>query len=409
MRRPPFAAPVLLAMVFVVGVATGQLGRGLAAGLGLAPTPAPAATSAAQPAPPAGYPSEGPGTRPKDGWGSPAPGTPAPTPESTPTPDDTPTPLRTPTREAADTPTVSPTATAEKRASLFEDGATMVAVYGRGFKIAPILGFLGQYKGYEEMDRDVKKRFHPLIQEQNGGKPIVPAVHLIYALAIPCSEDDDCLLYLEETGVDIVKEYIEPAQTMGWHVILDAQMGRSDPVTQVKRMIDRGYLKYEHVHVALDPEFKVYPERQLPGTPVGQLDARDINRAMELLDQHARQVGLQRKKMFMVHQFGDPEVDDSVPSMILNKKELKAPATIDLVLDADGFGGPEPKVSKYNQMLDDRVYPFIQYRGIKLFLPNREAPDHYDKPQLGWPTVFGKKDTPGGQRVRWPPNVIVIA
>jgi hypothetical protein len=113
--------------------------------------------------------------------------------------------------------------------------------------------------------------------------------------------------------------------------------------------------------------------------------------------------------MFMVHQFGDPEVNDGVPFMILNKKELKAPPTIDLVLDADGFGGPEAKVSKYNKMLDDGVYPFVQYRAIKLFLPNPEAPNHYDKPQMEWATVFGKKDTPGGFRMRWPPTVIVIA
>jgi hypothetical protein len=142
---------------------------------------------------------------------------------------------------------------------------------------------------------------------------------------------------------------------------------------------------------------------------VGQLDARDINKAMELVDQHARQVGLKRKKMFMLHQFGDPEVDDGVPYMILNKKELKPPATIDLVIDADGFGGPDAKASKYNRMLDNAPYPFIQYRALKLFLPNPEAPNHYDKPQMEWPAVFGKKDTPGGHRIRWAPNVIVIA
>jgi len=408
MRQPPFALPVVLALVFLIGVLAGQFGQEAIAGLGLAAKTTLAATTTPQ-AEAARAPTPTPGDA--------APGVSSPTPVQTPTPrpteaaTETPTVTGTPTLSSTPTATPAPTVTQtpERRGSFFEDGATMLTVYGRGFKIAPILGFLGQYKGYEDMERDVKKRFYPVIQEQNGGKPIIPTVHLIYALAIPCSPGDDCLLYLESTGTDIVKDYIEPAQKMGWHVILDAQMGRSDPVTQVNRMIDRGYLKYENVHVALDPEFKVYPGRQMPGIPVGQLDARELNRAMELVDQHARQVGLKRRKMFMVHQFGDPEVNDGVPFMIVNKKELKPPPTIDLVLDADGFGGPEAKASKYNRMLDSGVYPFVQYRAIKLFLPNPEAPNHYDKPQMDWPSVFGKKDTPGGRRMRWPPNVIVIA
>jgi hypothetical protein len=391
MRLPRFAPTILLALVFLVGLAVGQIGVGAASVLGLAATATPAPTST--PAPTA----------------TPL-HTATPEPTSTPVETETPVPTSTPTPTptTTTTPTSTPTHTPVKGASYFEDGSTMVTVYGRGFKIAPILGFLGNYRGFADMEADVKKRFYPVLQEQNGGKPVIPAVHLIYAGAVPCSPGEECLLY-QEAFDDVLKDYIEPAGRNGWHVILDSQMGRSDPVAQVKRMIDKGYLKYDHVHVALDPEFKAYPGRNLPGIPVGQLDARDINKAMELVDQHARQVGLKRKKIFMIHQFGDPEVDDGVPYMILNKKELKPPPTIDLILDADGFGGPDAKASKYNRMLNDAPYPFIQYRAIKLFLPNPEAPNHYDKPQMEWPAVFGKKDTPGGHRIRWAPNVIVIA
>lgn len=285
----------------------------------------------------------------------------------------------------------------------------MLTIYGRAFRIAPILGFLGAYRGFDDLERDVRQRFYGPIQTNNGGKPVIPAVHLIYALAIPCTPGDDCLLYLEEVGVDIVKEYIEPASRRGWHVILDSQLGRSDPAVQVKRMIDKGYLRYENVHVALDPEFKSYPGRTTPGIPVGQIDAAQINRAQELLDAHAREVGLKTRKIVMVHQFGDPEVNDGVPYMILNKSSLKTFPTVDLVLDADGFGGPDPKAVKYNRMLNDQTYPFIQWRAIKLFLPNPEAPNHYDKPQMEWPAVFGRRDTPGGYRMRWPPNIVIIA
>jgi hypothetical protein len=341
-----------------------------------------------------------------------------PTPTTTSTPTSTPTPALTATPTVTETPTTTPTSTVtqtptttptpEKRGTVLEDG-TLLTIYGRGFGIAPILGLLGGYKGFDDMERDVQKRFYPGIKANNGGKPIVPVVHLIYALAMPCVPNDDCLLYLEGAKVDLVKDYIEPAQKRGWEVILDSQLGRSDPVTQVKRMIDKGYLKYENVHVALDPEFHSYPNRQTPGIPVGQIEAAQINEAQQILDEYVRKQGLKRRKMLMVHQFGDPEVNDGVPNMIQNKKTLKTFPTIDLVLDADGFGGADSKASKYNQMLNEKVYPFIQFRGLKLFTPNGEAPNHYDKPQMEWEAVFGKKDTPGGIRIRSAPNVVVIA
>jgi hypothetical protein len=60
-------------------------------------------------------------------------------------------------------------------------------------------------------------------------------------------------------------------------------------------------------------------------------------------------------------------------------------------------------------MLSPTAYPFIRWRGLKIFTLNKEAPNHYDKPQLEWEAIFGKKDTPGGVRIRYAPNVIVVA
>lgn len=337
----------------------------------------------------------------------------SPTPSHTVTPVDTATPTLTPTytTTSSPTPTLTPTATVtpERRASVMED-ATLLAIYGRGFGIAPILGLLGQYKTFDDMQRDIERRFYPGIRASNDGKKIVPVVHLIYALATsPCAATSQCLFYLDDAEIDIVKTYIEPAGRRGWEIILDSQIGRSDPVAQVRRMIDRGYLKYEHVHVALDPEFHAYPNRTTPGVPVGVLQASAINDAQVLLDDYILKQGLKRKKMLMLHQFGDPEVDDGVPFMIQNKKTIRTFPTIDLVWDADGFGGPDSKASKYNRMTSPVPYPFIQWRAIKLFTENKEAPKHYDIPLLEWSAVFGKKDTPGGIRIRYAPNVVVIA
>jgi hypothetical protein len=343
---------------------------------------------------------------------TPPPPTPSrsPTPESSATPTSTATPTATPTEMSTPTPGQMPTVTptVEKRASILDEG-TLVTIYGRGFGIAPIVGVLGGYKGFDDMEKDVQKRFYPGIKANNGGQKIVPVVHLIYAMAMPCPPDDDCLLYLEGAKVDLVKDYIEPAQKRGWQVILDTQIGRSDPVSQVKRMIDKGYLKYENVHVALDPEFRSYAGRANPGTPIGTIQASQVNEVQQILDDYVRKQGLKHTKMLMVHQFGDPEVNDGVPYMVENKKSIKSYPFVDLVWDADGFGDADSKAWKYNQMLNPAVYPFIRWRGIKLFTPNPEAPNHYDKPQMDWEAAFGKKDTPGGIRLRWAPHVVVIA
>jgi hypothetical protein len=347
------------------------------------------------------------------------------TPSVTPTATSTPTPTLTPTPVFTETPTLTPTATAtatvtvtmtptatptvEKRGSVLDEG-TMLTIYGRAFGIAPVLGLLGQYKSFDDMDKDIQKRFAGPVKANNGGKPIIPTVHLIYALAMPCPPDDDCLLYLEGAKIDIVKEYIEPAQKRGWEVILDTQMGRSDPVTQVKRIIDKGYLKYENVHIALDPEFHVYPGKDLPGQPIGQLEAAQINDAQKLMDDYIRANGLKRKRMLMVHQFGDPEVNDGVPFMITNKKNLKTYPAVDIVLDADGVGGSEAKVNKYNKMLNAKAYPFIQYRAFKIFIENPLAGAHHsDRPQMKWEWIFGKEATPFGAKMEYPPNVVIVA
>jgi len=286
--------------------------------------------------------------------------------------------------------------------------ATVLGFYGRAFGIAPILGRLGMYQNVDQMAKDVED-YASQIRPLNGGKAVIPELHVIYALAIPCSTGDDCLSYLEGQDPDVVGHYIMPAQQRGWQVFLDSQLGRSDPVTQVKRMIDKGYLKYDNVEVALDPEFHVYPGRLLPGIPVGTIEAAQLNDAQKLLDNYVQQQHLAHRKILVSHQFGDKNVGDGVPFMIQNKNDVKTYANVDLVITADGFGSPDSKVLKYNKMTDSKVYPFIQLRGIKLFPPNPyEHAGHYDKPILTMRQVFGMDPTAGQQRAQTPPNLIII-
>ena len=292
--------------------------------------------------------------------------------------------------------------------SILKDN-TLFTVYGRAFGVAPVLGRLGTYKSFEDMEIEVKPWLES-IRERNGKKGAIAGIHLIYAMATPCVEGDDCLLYLEGREKDIVGKYIIPAAKRGWMVILDTQIGKSDPVEQVQRIIDKGYLKYENVHLALDPEFSVYPGRIRPGTPIGTVHAWQINKVQRLLDDYVRTHKLKRKKILIVHQFGDANVDDGVPFMIEDKTSLKTFEHVELVIDADGLGEQAVKVVKYNKMTDAEVYPFIKYRGIKVFFPNPwEKNGHFDKPPMNLDQIFGIEPVIGGPRMRTKPDVIIIA
>lgn len=286
---------------------------------------------------------------------------------------------------------------------------TLFTVYGRAFNFAPILGHLGTYKSFEEMEKDIQPWIQG-IDKRNDGKGVIPGIHLIYAMAIPCKPYDDCLLYLEGMVKDVVGTYIEPAAKRGWMVVLDTQIGKSTPVEQVKRIIDKGYLKYENVVVAIDPEFHVYPGRKRPGTPIGVIQASQINDAQQMLDDYVRAQNQPKKKILIVHQFGDPNVNDGVPSMIQNKKDLKTYDNVDLVIDVDGFGEQAVKVTKYNRITDSKVYPIIKYRGIKVFFPNKwESRGHYDKPPMNLDQIFGLEPAKDGPKMNAKPDVLIIA
>ncbi len=286
---------------------------------------------------------------------------------------------------------------------------TLFTVYGRAFDYAPILGRLGTYKSFDDMEKDIRPWVQG-IQERNGKKGVIPALHLIYAMAIPCTPDGDCLYYLEKVEEDLVGTYIEPAAKRGWMVVLDTQIGRSTPVQQVKRMIDMGYLEHENVAIALDPEFHVYEGENHPGKPTGIIHSSQVNQVQKLLDRYVRNNDQSKKKVLIVHQFGDANINDGAPFMIQDKKKLKTYCNVDLVIDADGFGNQVVKVKKYNKMTDSEVYPFIKFRGIKIFFPNPwDKKEQFDRPPMDLDQIFGLKPIKGKVRMENKPDVLIIA
>ncbi len=175
-------------------------------------------------------------------------------------------------------------------------------------------------------------------------------------------------------------------------------------------MIDKGYLKYDNVHVAIDPEFHVYPGHTDPGTPVGTVTALQIGSAQKLLNDYVTNEHLATKKILIVHQFGDSSVHDGVPNMITQKRTLATCANVELVIDADGLGSPLMKVEKYNFITNRHTYPGVQFRGIKIFFRSPlETHDHYDRPPMTMQQVFGSAPVRGGIRMASKPDVVIIA
>lgn len=298
---------------------------------------------------------------------------------------------------------------APTRAQGLLENNTVFTVYGRAFDRAPILGRLGTYKNFDAMAEDLPK-WVDQVKKLNDHKPVVPGVHLIYALAVPCQERGDCLQYLEGPASLIIDNYIKPAAERGWIVVLDTQLGRSNPVAQVNRMIEKGYLKYENVHVAIDPEFHVYPDKLTPGIPVGTVEAAQINEVQRILDDYVKSQGFKTKKMLIVHQFIDQAVSVGTRTMIENKKEIRTFENVELVIDADGLGTPSLKVWKYNRMTDAKTYPSIRFRGIKIFYPNTwEKAGHFDKPPMTMEQVFGIVPVSKLLQIATKPNLVIIA
>lgn len=289
--------------------------------------------------------------------------------------------------------------------SWLRDG-TLLTVYGRGFGTAPILGPLGTAHSLDDLGR-LAAPYTRQIQQLTGHRGVRIAIHLIYGMATPCrSLADTCLLYLDDdAGVDIVHEYIEPAARRGWLVILDDQLGRSTPVQEMQRLRDKGYLSYDNVEVAFDPEFQTTAEQAIPGNPPGQVAAAELNAAERVMDESCGHARLAHRKLLLVHQW--------TPSMILDRDTLVSnrryvqPAVV-----MDGIGPADEKAGAYTTLLHNGERGVLP--GIKLFFPNKYDPSGYtDLPLLTWRQLFGRapvqSDNGTAVTIHPVPRVVVIS
>ena len=152
--------------------------------------------------------------------------------------------------------------------------------------------------------------------------------------------------------VRYIRPYIEAMRSVGGVTVLDLQPGRTDFLTQAKEY--EALLLEPDVHLALDPEWRMGPG-QIPAQVIGSVDASEINAVTAWLDDLVARNGLP-PKLVVVHQF--------TPFMVTNRDQLAQRVHLTLLIHLDGFGSPEAKISKVEQL---HPTPPL-FMGFKLFL-----------------------------------------
>ncbi|MCC6457506.1 MAG: LysM peptidoglycan-binding domain-containing protein [Caldilineaceae bacterium] len=230
-------------------------------------------------------------------------------------------------------------------------GTTWLTYYGRPH--VDVMGILGEHS-IEELVPLLREEAAAYDRANGDALTVTPAFHLVYGMATRAAGDDDShLAYMSD---DEVMAYIDAAEAEGWGVILDVQIGALTPTEAISPALT--YLKYENVHLAIDPEFaKVHAGQIVPGNPIGYVTAEQVNAVQATIDQYLTRERLPGPRILLVHQF---QSDMIVEPEKLDKSSYPQVA---LTLSVDGWGGPWGKVSKYNSF----VTPDSSYSAFKLF------------------------------------------
>jgi hypothetical protein len=181
------------------------------------------------------------------------------------------------------------------------------------------------------------------------GTEVLPAFHMVVTVADKTPGDDQNYNHRVDTAV--IQKWVEWAKQENVWVILDIQPGRGDVMTEINQV--EKFLFEPHVQLAIDPEFMVGP-KEIPGDTLGTINGETINLIQERLDQIAVAIG--QTKVLMFHQFDN--------RMLINKDQILNYENVEIVWDADGFGGPGAKIQDYDQY---RREPGFDHGGLKLF------------------------------------------
>jgi hypothetical protein len=246
-------------------------------------------------------------------------------------------------------------------------GTRIVAFYGN--PNSSRMGILGQLPPQEMLP----KLEHTATEwaKADPGRPVMPALHLIATVAQ--GKPGSGAKYRLRHSDELIQQVLGWAEERGWLVFLDVQIGHSTVPDELARLVK--YLELPYVHLALDPEFAM-KLGGIPGRRIGTLDATDVNYAVRLLAEIVDRKKVP-PKVLVVHRF--------TQRMLTNHDKITLDPRVQVVVDMDGFGGPNFKEDAYKFFIAPEP---VQYAGFKLFFKN-------DKPMMTpadviklWPVPF---------------------
>jgi hypothetical protein len=200
-----------------------------------------------------------------------------------------------------------------------------------GFPGEASMGILGEYE--KEQLLEILREQAAEYEAVDPSRPVKLALEVITSVAQGWEgEDGDYLAYI---GRDMLMEYVDFTAQNDILLILDMQFGRKTVQEEFEAV--REFLLYPHVHLALDPEFSI-DEGEAPGAHLGQIDAVDVQYAMEELAALSVENSLP-PKLLIVHQF--------VEQSITNREQIQLVPGVQFVLEVDGFGTPDAKRETY--------------------------------------------------------------
>lgn len=272
--------------------------------------------------------------------------------------------------------------TNENLKTLPSDYNMIVALYGRPH--VKTMGTLGKQPLAQtiQMAKEKAKLYEKAL---GNGKHVTPGFDLIYEMAT--SEPGKNGKYVITLNQKTLLEYITAAQKNGIVVFIDVQLGKKSPAQAVKPLLK--YLKYDNVHIAIDPEFSVDNLTVRPGKKIGSITGTQINEVQHMMRDYIKANGIKDDKILLIHMFTE--------HMVTGKKAIKYTDRVHLAMHLDGHGSPALKIKTYNGLYTDTRAGLVA-GGFKVFYKQ-------DKPRMTPRQVLGLEKA-SNKRVRDMPKII---
>mgnify|MGYP006910590190 CR=1 FL=1 len=245
----------------------------------------------------------------------------------------------------------------------------IVAYYGH--PQARWMGIVGRHP--KEILGPMLSRTAAAYDRINGPKKTVPAFYLIWGSAQPRGE----IQFMDKRILD---SYIRYTATNGYLLILDHQIGKYGPIKAVEQLLP--FLRYPHVHLAIDPEWRTLR----PMKEIGYVTGEEINQAQALMRTYILTNRIPGKRMLIVHQFED--------KMFVRRHQIRTVYDpVVFVHSVSGWGSPSMKLGTWNRHTQATNLP---HKGFKLwYYPGIQRPGlHYDYPLMSHQAVVALQPSP---------------